>query len=64
MTMNAAEPLSDSDEETPRPDGVAEGASCMSDRSESKTMTFVLVNGGMDTEGEIFDDSLVYLVEN
>ena len=32
------------------------------DDIEYKTVDMVLLYGGMDTEGEIFDDCLVYLV--
>jgi hypothetical protein len=61
QTLEEGENLSD-EEETPR----AEGAtySLFSDSSKPRcTMKMVLIHGGMDTEGEIFDDTLVYMVE-
>lgn len=54
------EQLSDDEEETPRPDG----ATGTSDTPPARTMTmkFCLVHGGMDTQGEIFDDALIYVI--
>ena len=50
----------DDDEETPRADGAMAASSAP---SVGKKTTFCLVHGGMDTEGEIFDDALVYLLD-
>lgn len=51
----------DEDEETPRAEGAT--ASLNTPMSDGKEMRFLLVHGGMDTEGEIFDDALVLLTE-
>lgn len=61
MTYEIPQPnTDDEDEETPR----AEGATALiSPPSDGKEMNFLLVHGGMDTEGEIFDDALVLLTE-
>ena len=61
MTYEIPQPnTDDEDEETPR----AEGANALiSPPSDGKEMNFLLVHGGMDTEGEIFDDALVLLTE-
>lgn len=61
QTLEEGENLSD-EEETPRAEGAT--SSVFNDFIKSKhTMKMVLIHGGMDTEGEIFDDTLVYLVE-
>ncbi|KAK3088282.1 hypothetical protein FSP39_017081 [Pinctada imbricata] len=61
VTYEIPQPETDEDEEeTPRAEGATAAASAP---SVGKKMTFALVHGGMDTEGEIFDDSLVYLLE-
>ena len=43
------------------PGGAAE-ASVEDSNVEYKTVDVCLIFGGMDTEGEIFDDCLIYLV--
>lgn len=61
QTLEEGENLSD-EEETPRAEGAT--SSLFSDSSKPRcTMKMVLIHGGMDTEGEIFDDTLVYMVE-
>ncbi|XP_069120568.1 rab9 effector protein with kelch motifs-like [Argopecten irradians] len=59
------DPLSDreeeEEEETPRPEG-ATGTSSVNSPPNTMTLKFCLIHGGMDTEGEIFDDSLLYVI--
>lgn len=61
QTLEEGDNLSD-EEETPRAEGAS--SSVFQEFIKPKhTMKMVLIHGGMDTEGEIFDDTLVYLVE-
>ena len=60
MTYDIPQPnTDDEDEETPRAEGAT--ASLISPPPDGKEMNFLLVHGGMDTEGEIFDDAFVLL---
>ena len=49
------------DDVTPRAEGDNWGPGA--DKQETDTVPALLLHGGMDTEGEIFDDTLIFLLE-
>ncbi|KAL3871702.1 hypothetical protein ACJMK2_039685 [Sinanodonta woodiana] len=57
------EQVTESEEDSEPPEGATSSVTQTSKASQSLTYTLCVVHGGMDTEGEIFDDMLAIIVD-